>query len=69
VQNFVNNLAYRYPDIAAPWAETIPDSTQRNFAIQNVAQNWMRSDPTAATAWIQKLTLPDDVRARLLKTR
>jgi len=68
VQSFVNNLSYRYPDIAAPWAESISDPNQRTFAIQNVAGNWMRMDPTAAKAWIQTLTLPDDVKARLLKT-
>ena len=67
VQNLVGNLSYRYPDIAAPWAETLQDPNQRNNAIQNIGRNWLRSDPTAAKAWLQTVSIPDDMKARLLK--
>ena len=66
-QNLVNNLSYRYPDIAAPWAEAMPDGSQRNNMIQNIARNWLRTDPTSAKAWIDKISLPENIKAQLLK--
>ena len=66
VQTLVNNLSYQYPDIAAPWAESMPDGPQRNNTIQNIARNWLRTDPTAARKWLQGISLPAEIKARLL---
>jgi hypothetical protein len=68
VQSYVNNVANQYPDIAAPFAEAMTDPNQRNNAIQNVARNWLRTDPTAATAWLATTTLPDQQKQNLLNS-
>ena len=69
VQNFANSIAYQYPELAAPWAEALTEETARNSALENVAQQWLRTDSTSARAWIDKTSLPDDVKQRLLKPR
>jgi hypothetical protein len=69
VQNYVNNISYQYPEMAAPWAEAMTDPQQRDQAMQNVPRQWMRTDSTSAKAWITKSSLPDDVKQRLMKTQ
>ena len=68
MQSYVNNLAYQYPDIAAPWAAAMTDPNQRNNAIENVARNWLRTDPTAAANWLATTSLPQPQMQNLLSS-
>ena len=68
MQTYVNNTSGQYPDMAAPFAAALTDETQRNNAIQNVARQWLRTDPTPATTWLQSTSLPENLMANLLNT-
>ena len=67
-QSYVNNLSWQYPDMAAPVALALTDENQRNNAIQNIARNWLRSDPTAAANWLQTTALPENQKQSLLNS-
>ena len=51
--------------MAAPWTETLTDPNQRNNAIENVARNWLRTDPAAATKWLNATSLPQEQKQQL----
>jgi hypothetical protein len=36
---------------------------------QNLARNWLRNDPAAATHWINNSDLPAEVKSRLLQQK
>ena len=38
----------------------------RAAAIENVARNWLRTDPAAAARWLNSTDLPEEQRQRLL---
>jgi hypothetical protein len=67
ISSFVGSLAYQEPEMAAPWAASIADEGARHRQMEMVAQNWLRFDSAAATAWINQSSLPQDVRNRLLQ--
>ena len=50
-------------DIAAG----IGDSNRRTEAQKNVVKQWSQKDPTAATQWINRSTLPQDLKTQLLQ--
>jgi hypothetical protein len=62
----VSSIAHASPDLAAPWAESLTDPNQRNSHIENVARQWLQTDRPAAEAWLARLTLPDELKKRLL---
>ena len=66
VQNYISSTAWQYPDIAAPFAETLTDTSQRVNALETVARSWLRSDPSAAAEWLKKTELSEDQKQRLL---
>jgi len=45
----------------------LTDPNARNNAMQNIARQWMRTDPTAAAVWINQSSLSADVKQGLLK--
>ncbi len=47
-------------------ADSITDEGDRNRALGGAAMRWMREDPTAATAYINSSSLPDDQKQRLI---
>ena len=55
-------------DLAAPFAETLTDPNQRNSAIENIARNWLRTDPAAAEKWLANTSLPDQQKQNLLNS-
>ena len=69
VSSYVERLAYASPELAAPWAETIADETARNNSLENIAQNWLRTDRTAAESWIARSSLPQERKTQLLAPR
>ena len=57
-----------YPEYAAAAVTLISDARQRNLCIENLARQWLRSDPEAARKWLDTLDLPADQLERLLKS-
>ena len=45
----------------------IGDDKLRARATQNIAQNWINSNPESAGVWIAGSDLPDDQKRRLLE--
>ena len=60
-------MAYNDPRSAIGLASGIANADLRSKAQQNVAAIWKRRDPTAATQWINSSSLPQDVKAILLR--
>ncbi|MDB6121257.1 MAG: hypothetical protein JWQ71_250 [Pedosphaera sp.] len=69
VQTYINQLSSQFPEIAAPWVETISDEKQRNSYVENIARQWLEVDPQAAGTWLPGTSLPDDRKQRLLKNK
>jgi hypothetical protein len=67
VENFMLNSS-NYPEYAAAAVTLISDAKQRNLCIENLARQWLRSDPEAARKWLDTLDLPADQIERLLKS-
>jgi hypothetical protein len=67
VSQFVNNISYSEPQLAAAWAEAIADERSRQSQMENTARHWMNQDATAARAWIEKCSLPEEAKQRLLE--
>ena len=47
--------------------EPIGDPKQRTQSQQMLAHRWLRQDPTAARAWIQRSDLPAEMKNQLLQ--
>jgi hypothetical protein len=67
VRSFVTEVAWKNPELAVPWVQTLADETQRNNAIQNVARQWMQIDAAKARAWLETTSLPEAQKDLLLK--
>jgi hypothetical protein len=52
---------------AATWVSRVTDPNQRHALIQQVASNWLRNDPAAATAWLSRTDLPLEQQHQLLQ--
>jgi hypothetical protein len=46
----------------------LTDQNQRNNAIENIARNWLRTDPTAAEKWLVNTSLPKQQKQNLLNS-
>lgn len=66
VANFSLNVASKDPATALSWVATISDPKTLLSSAQNIAADWLKQNPQAATAWIQSSSLPADVKAQLL---
>ncbi len=66
VQNFTSNVASKDPGAALSWAATISDPKLRASSQEQVASDWLKRDPQAASAWIQNSSLPAEEKSRLL---
>ena len=67
LQSYVWNNNSAAPADLVKVAETITDEGERSRMVGQVAANWMREDPTAATAYIQQSTvIPDDQKQRII---
>ena len=66
VQSYCNSIVQYYPGMAAEWAESIENESQRNSQMKRVAQQWIRTDSECAVEWIASSSLPESTRTRLL---
>ena len=64
---YLGSMAQSDPQSAISLASGIAEADDRSKAQQNVVRRWKRSDPSAATQWINSSSLPQDVKARLLR--
>ena len=63
----LGSMAQSDPQSAIALASGIAEADDRSKAQQNVVRRWKRRDPAAATQWINSSSLPQDVKARLLR--
>jgi hypothetical protein len=62
---FIAGAVVKYPDFAARWTQSVTNEIERQkFQIQ-VARQWLKTDPAAATNWINSLDLPAKIRSSL----
>jgi predicted transcriptional regulator len=62
---FITGAMVKYPDFAAQWTQSVTnDADRQKFQIQ-VARQWLKTDPAAATNWIDNLDLPEKIRSSL----
>ena len=67
VQRYVDAITWQYPEQAVQFVAMIGDDKLRARATQNIAQNWINSNPESAGVWIAGSDLPDDQKRRLLE--
>jgi hypothetical protein len=68
LNTYVGQLAYSDPPTALQWVQDIADPNMQSQTLQFIARQWMRTDPAAATVWINNSSLPNGVKAGLLQT-
>jgi hypothetical protein len=59
-------MAVNHPQAAFDIAAGIGDSNRRTQAQKKVVEQWSKKDPAAATQWINRSTLPQEVKTQLL---
>jgi hypothetical protein len=64
--SFASAVTPQDPAIAASWVETIENPSIRRWSAWGLVDQWMRSDPEAAQAWIQNSSLTDAEKRFLL---
>ena len=64
---FSRQMAYIHPQVAMDIAAGIGDSNRRTEAQKNVVKQWSKKDPAAATQWINRSSLPQEVKTQLLQ--
>jgi hypothetical protein len=67
VGSLVNAIADKDPESAFVWAASVGDTGARGTLITNAVNNWVRIDPAAARVSVDAATLPDALRASLMK--
>ena len=63
----IRPIAKNHPQVAMDIAAGIGDSNRRTEAQKNVVEQWSQKDPAAATQWINRSSLPEEVKTQLLK--
>ncbi len=66
---YSNNLFNVHPEQAVRDAQSIGDPKAQQAQVTTLLRRWMQTDPAKATAAVQGLSLPDDVKAQLLQTK
>jgi hypothetical protein len=66
VQSVIGQLSNENPQAASSLAVSVSNPDQRNYAIESVARNWLRTDRRSAEAWLAGTTLPDERKRALL---
>jgi predicted nucleic acid-binding Zn-ribbon protein len=62
---FLEGASVKYPDYAAQWTQSMTDENQRQKYQIQVARQWLKTDSSAATKWIESLSLPEDIKQSL----
>lgn len=65
VNAFLDGAVGKYPEFAGQWAKSVTDETKRKDYVLQVARQWMKTDPSAATNWIDRLDFPEEIKAPL----
>ena len=60
-------LAANDPQAAFDIAAGIGDFKLRTTALKKVVEQWSQKDPAAATQWINRSSLPEEVKTQLLQ--
>ena len=60
-------MAVNHPQAAFDIAAGIGNSDLRTTALKNVVEQWSKKDPAAATQWINRSSLPQEVKTQLLQ--
>ena len=60
-------MAVNHPQAAFDIAAGIGDSNRRTKAQKKVVEQWSKKDPAAATQWINRSSLPQEVKTQLLQ--
>ena len=63
----IRPIAKNDPQVAMDIAAGIGDSNRRTEAQKNVVEQWSQKDPAAATQWINRSSLPQEVKTQLLQ--
>ena len=66
-KGIVRALAANDPQAAFDIAAGIGNSDLRTTTLKNVVEQWSKKDPAAATQWINRSTLPQDLKTQLLQ--
>ena len=63
----IRPIAKNHPQVAMDIAAGIGDSDLRTTALKKVVEQWSQKDPAAATQWINRSSLPQEVKTQLLQ--
>ena len=63
----IRPIAKNHPQVAMDIAAGIGDSNLRTTALKNIVEQWSKKDPAAATQWINRSSLPQEVKTQLLQ--
>jgi hypothetical protein len=55
------------PELAAPWAEALPDPNTCFNRMENFVRHWFNTDRLGAEVWLARIILPDNRIQRLLR--
>ena len=65
VSAFLEGAVAKYPEFAGQWTQSVTNEPERQkFQIQ-VARQWMKTDPSAASKWINGLDFPEAIQQRI----
>ena len=67
VETYASSVAWREPETAIQWAETISDAETRTETLTNVARAWVRRDREAASTWLEGSGLPAETVQSVLE--
>jgi len=62
---FLDGAVVKYPAYAAQWTQSVTNETQRQKFELQIARQWLKTDPTGATNWIESLNLPEAIKQPL----
>lgn len=62
VSALLEGAVEQYPEFAGQWTKAITDETKRQKYQVQVARWWTKTDPSAATKWLDSLDLPEALK-------
>jgi hypothetical protein len=65
VNAFLAGAVVKHPEFAGQWSQSVTDETQRQKYEIQTARQWMKTDPTAATKWLDSSDLPEAIKPSL----
>jgi hypothetical protein len=62
---FLDGAVAKYPEFAAQWTQSVADENRRRKFQEQVTRQWLKTDPAAATNWLNTLDLPEATKQTL----